>query len=417
MSVTDKAAHLGMLAALGTMLSAGYAAADVLRVGDGGRDLAATIAAASSGDIVELGKGTWRGPIVVDKTLTLRGVDGAVLQGSGEGTVLRIDAPKVIVEDLTVRGSGKDLGGPDACIFLTEKARAAVIQRTALSDCGFGIWLHAAQYVKLLDNRVDGSLEGHRSNRGNGIHLFNGKYLLVKGNHIRGGRDGIYVSATDDSVIEGNHAEFTRYGVHYMYSYRNSVTGNDMRHNAHGYALMQSRHIKAIDNIAIDNEGRALMFRDAQHCTIRGNRLERNGEGMFFYSSTENIIEDNWVIGNEVGAKIWAGSVRNVVSGNRFIGNRLQIFYVGTKDLVWGDPKPGNYWGDYLGWDQDGDGIGDRPYRVDSFTTRLIHRYPSAALLLRSPALELLSHLQRKLPMLRAATVTDVRPRVSQEVQ
>ena len=53
----------------------------------------------------------------------------------------------------------------------------------------------------------------------------------------------------------------------------------------------------------------------------------------------------------------------------------------------------GNRWGDYIGWDQDGDGIGDRPHRVESFKARLLYQYPAVALLLRSPALEMLSHL------------------------
>src|SRR5690606_32008731 len=113
---------------------------------------------------------------------------------------------------------------------------------------------------------------------------------------------------------------------------------------------------------------------------------------------------------NEIGAKIWAGSHRNQVAHNAFVGNRIQVFYVAATDLTWGEQGTGNYWSDYLGWDQNADGVGDRPYRVDSFTTRLIHRYPAAALLLRSPALELLAHLEQSLPILRAPTVVDLRP-------
>ena len=133
---------------------------------------------------------------------------------------------------------------------------------------------------------------------------------------------------------------------------------------------------------------------------------------MFFFSSTENQIENNRVLHNEVGAKIWAGSLRNTVEGNVFVGNRLQVQYVSNHDLVWGTGARGNFWGDYLGWDQNGDGIGDRPYRVDSFTTQLLGRYPSAALLMQSPALELLSHLAEQLPLLRVATVIDEKPLV-----
>ena len=60
-------------------------------------------------------------------------------------------------------------------------------------------------------------------------------------------------------------------------------------------------------------------------------------------------------------------------------GNRRHIFYVGTSDLEWGLEQAGNYWSDYLGWDQDGDGLGDRPYRIDNFTNSLVYRYPASA--------------------------------------
>ena len=78
---------------------------------------------------------------------------------------------------------------------------------------------------------------------------------------------------------------------------------------------------------------------------------------------------------------------------------------------LWGERGgEGNYWSDYLGWDQDGDGRGDRPYRVDSFHASLLYRYPSAALLLRSPALELLGRLQERLPTLRVPTIREEHP-------
>jgi nitrous oxidase accessory protein len=154
------------------------------------------------------------------------------------------------------------------------------------------------------------------------------------------------------------------------------------------------------------------LFRDAQLCHIAENELERNGVGFFFYSSTENQIERNLVRHNEVGAKIWAGSLRNRVSENAFVGNADQIMYVSAEDLVWGEAEAGNHWSDYLGWDQDGDGDGDRPYRVDSFSTHLRYKYPSSALLLQSPILELLAHLSESLPLLKVSTVVDLRPKM-----
>ena len=103
------------------------------------------------------------------------------------------------------------------------------------------------------------------------------------------------------------------------------------------------------------------------------------------------------------------------MEGNHIVGNRQQVVYVGAEDQIWGAEGRGNLWGDYVGWDQDGDGVGDRPHRTDTFTTRLIYQYPAAVLLLRSPALEMLSHLAADFPMLRTPAIVDLSPSFARE--
>lgn len=404
------------LVTAGLLLVATDVRAETLVVGRDAPTVQATLDAAQPGDTVELPAGTWAGPATITKTLTLKGT-GGILDGNGAGTVLRVEAPGAVVDGVTVRRSGDDLRGPDSCIWVDERATGAIIKQTILSECAFGIWVNKVHDAQILDNRVHGSATGHRSNRGNGIQLFDSTGLLVKSNYITDGRDGIYVSATVKSTISHNRAERTRYGVHYMFSYDNTVGHNVMVDSGSGFALMGSLRIVVHDNVAHDNVEHGVLLRDVQYSTIRDNDLSNNGDGLFMYSSTENTITDNRIVGNTVGAKVWAGSKRNVVSGNAFIGNQRQVFYVSTQDLIWGTDAPGNFWGDYLGWDQDGDGIGDRPYKVDSFSSNMVHKYPAAALLLRSPALELLGHLEARMPILAVPTVIDRRPMMKRKQQ
>jgi nitrous oxidase accessory protein len=389
---------------------AALVAAAVLVVGIDGATVQETIDAAAEGDVVEVPAGEWAGPVLVDRPITLRGT-GGVIDGGGQDTVVRISAPGVHLDHLRVRDSGSDRAGPDACIYVEPEAVGATIVDSELTDCLFGIWVHQGRDVRVERNHVVGRLDiGHRSNRGNGIHLFDGANLAVVGNRVESARDGVYVSATEDSLIADNHLSDLRYGLHYMYSWRNTVRGNVARRNVTGIALMESHHLVVTDNVSTDNSDVGLLFRDIQYTRIEGNTVEGNREGLFFFSSLDNELIGNRIAHNQVGARVWAGTERNVVRDNDWIGNRQQVYYVAREDQSWGDGERGNTWSDYLGWDQDADGIGDRPYRVDSFTSSLMYRYPAAALLLDSPALELIERLQERLPALRVPTVIDPTP-------
>lgn len=366
--------------------------------------------AAAPGAVIELGDSDWQGPVHIDTPLTLRG--GHIL-GTEEGNTVTLTAPGVRLEGVRVSGSGKDLATGDACIRLVPEAVGAVLDGVQAQDCLFGVWVHTTPDAQILNSTFLGIEGGHPSKKGNGIHLFDSTNLLIEGNSVTNHRDGIYVSATDDSLILDNELVGLRYGIHYMYSQRNTVRGNLTQDCSGGIALMQSHHLIIEANHSVGNTKQGILFRDVQYSRIADNVVEDNGEGMFFFSSLDNEIVDNRVVGNDMGMRIWAGTYRNTVAGNAFIGNAQQVFYVASEDQVWEGESGGNYWSDYLGWDQDGDGRGDRPYRVDSLVAGLLQRAPAAVLLLNSPTLELLRQLQNRLPALRQPTIIDAAPRIA----
>lgn len=396
------------------LLLAGGAQARTWVVGRDAADLPEALTLAADGDRVELAGRQHKGPVRIERRVTL--VGPGQIDGGGVGHALRVLAEGAVVQGLTVIGSGRELGTSDACVYIGPKAKGAQIREVAVRECTFGIYVDVTFDARIEGCTVTGSTVGQRSLRGNGIHLFNATNVTVVGNRITGGRDGVYVSATHHSLIERNTMTDTRFGVHYMWSNHNTLLENVAVANATGYAIMQSDHMLVRGNVARGNTDHGILFRDAIASRIVDNLAEDNGEGLFFFSSVDNVIVDNRMLRNGVGAKIWAGSDRNEVHGNQFIGNRRQIFYVATKDLIWGEDGRGNLWGDYLGWDQDGDGVGDRPYRVDSFSSHLLYRFPQAALLLRSPALELLALLTERMPLWQVKTVVDVHPRARPRV-
>ncbi len=385
------------------------ARAEVHVVGADG--IQAAIDRSVAGDVVEVPPGVYREHVRLDRAITLRG-RGGVIDGGGRGTILRISAAHARAEGLKLRASGIDIEASDACIYVEPSADGAVVEHNDLTACEYGIWIHQTANVRVAYNHVRGRRDLAPADRGNGIHLFDGAHLSVVHNVVEDARDGIYVAATDDSDISYNRTNHQRYGIHYMYSQRNTLRGNDSSDNLGGIALMSSRDLVVEDNRTNRNERFGLLFREGRDCIVRRNHASGNAQGLFFYGSADTQYLDNEAYDNDIGAKIWGGSERDTIVGNRFVGNRQQVFYVSTTDLVVGANGRGNYWSDYVGWDQDGDGVGEIPYRVDSLTAVLIHRYPGAVLLLRSPILELLSHLEAQMPILRVPTVVDPWPAI-----
>ena len=131
---------------------------------------------------------------------------------------------------------------------------------------------------------------------------------------------------------------------------------------------------------------------------MEGNQVARNGRGFYLENSAGNQFVDNSLQGNGVGVYLTAGSEQNVFTGNRFTGNLVQAFGDRSGANTFFDGGRGNYWSDYAGFDWNGDGIGETPYRLNTPASALIARWPLARWFWMSPALSLLDWWDARLP-------------------
>jgi nitrous oxidase accessory protein len=164
------------------------------------------------------------------------------------------------------------------------------------------------------------------------------------------------------------------------------------------------------NNVAWGNEDHGIMLRTIQDSVIENNIVAGNGRGFFIYDAEYNVLRNNVVINNRVGVHLSAGSSNNKVDGNDFIDNQEQVKFVAARDVEWGRAQ-GNYWSNYSGWDQNGDGVGDVVYEANDVVDRLNWQYPLVKLLLSSPSIQTLRFAARQFPVLRAPSVLDKHPR------
>ncbi|MGE8375516.1 MAG: nitrous oxide reductase family maturation protein NosD, partial [Diaphorobacter nitroreducens] len=327
-----------MLALAMTLAGACQAATLHVRAGD---DLTAAVRKAKAGDVLEIARGTYRANLVIDKPLTLRGVDRPTISGGNQGDTIRVTAPDVVIEGLIVRDSGDDLKDQNAGIYLYPGAHRAVVRRCDLTYNLFGLWIEKANDVLIEHNVITGKREYSSPQRGNGVQLYNTKGAKILNNNISFVRDALYVDVSHHALFKGNQLHHSRYGTHYMNSYYNLWEDNDTYYNRGGLALMEVREQTVRNNRAWGNSDHGIMLRTLQDSVIEGNVVAGNSRGFFIYDVEYIKLNNNLVVDNTVGVHLAAGSKNNEVEGNDFISNREQVRYVGARDERWG-AKSGN---------------------------------------------------------------------------
>jgi nitrous oxidase accessory protein len=377
-----------------------------------GESLADVVQRAAPGDEIIVERGVYAGNLQIDKPLTLSGHNRPTLHGGNHGDVIRITAPDVTVQGFIVTHSGDDLEKQNAGIYVYPGSHRALIRNNDIAYSLFGLWIEKANDVRIENNLITGKRDILSSMRGNGIQLYNTSGAKIIGNRICFTRDAIYVDVSHHALFRGNHMHHSRYGTHYMNSYHNVWEYNQTYLNRAGLALMEVRNQIVRYNIAWGNSDHGIMLRTIQDAVVENNIVAGNSRGFFVYDAEYNTLRGNLVIGNNIGVHLMAGSTRNHVDANDFIQNRDQVRYVGSRDELWGQQQ-GNYWSNYMGWDRNGDKVGDVRYEAADVVDRLIWRHPFVKLLLNSPAISTLRLVARQFPLLRAPSVVDNKPAMS----
>jgi nitrous oxidase accessory protein len=374
------------------------------------------LSAADDGDTIEVRGGTYLGPLVVDKSVRIEGVDWPVIDGGGQGTVVTLAAPEIVFRGFEVRGSGTEPDRDHAGITLT--APRVVVENNRLRDVLFGIFVAQADEAIVRGNDVTSKTEYEIGRKGDGIRLWYSQGAIVETNHIHAARD-VVIWYSQNVIVRDNLIEQGRYGIHLMYCDGAVVERNRVLNNSVGIYTMYSK-----DTIIRANDirrqhgpsGYALGFKDADNVEVSDNLLVDNHGGAFLDGTPYTPqgfgrFHDNIFAFNNVGVILMPAVHGNDFTNNTFWENieQMAVQGGGQGENDW----QGNYWSDYAGFDANGDGVGDIPYRAERLFENLTDREPRLRILLYSPAVQAIEFAATAFPIVRPQPkLTDSAPRV-----
>ncbi|MFC1672574.1 nitrous oxide reductase family maturation protein NosD [Pseudomonadota bacterium] len=378
------------------------------------------IDAARPGDIITPEPGVYAGPLVIDKPLTLDGGGQVTIDSGGAGSVIVLKANGATVRGMRLENTGESHNDLDSGIQV--RGNYNVIKDNVIANSLFGIDIQQSNNNIIMRNQI-GSKDFDLGVRGDGIRLWYSNHNHIADNTITDSRDMV-VWYSGENEISGNTISGGRYGLHFMYAQYNLVENNVFTGNSVGTFLMYSDGVVLRNNQishALGATGMGIGMKESSDVTVEDNTIVYCATGIYmdvspYQPDTTNRVKRNHLAFNSIGILFHNDWTGNVLEDNRLESNFVQVSVnagASAKRNAW----DGNYWDDYMGFDRDGDGVGDSPHEQRVYADRLWMDVPAASFFKGSAVLSMLDFLERLAPLSEPIVLLkDPRPKVRPDV-
>ena len=361
---------------------------------------------ASPHSTIYLQNGRYQGNITIDKPLSIIGKGGSVvISGDREGSVITITSSHVKLDNLTIKNSGKSMIDIDAGVSM-KRVDECSITHCNIFDTLYGIDMNMVNDTNITHNTIS-SYDESKSFRGDAIKIWYSNRNLILSNIITKSRD-FTLSFAQYTTIQNNTITLGRHALAIERSRYTLIRDNIFKHNSTSIMLEASSDTNISNNQILSSDGAAgigvvIMGGGVLHFTH--NTVSFNSRA--FYIDTKihergmkRYFIDNTISYNKEAFHFHLAIKNNTIIGNEIISNIDDVVQDIDTSITKDNTIERNYWDRYGGFDIDGDGIGDTPYRVYQYADWLWHYNHNVKFFYASVSMSLLNFLSQLAPFI-----------------
>jgi parallel beta-helix repeat protein len=289
---------------------------------------------------------------------------------------------------ITLNGNGFSVIGPGSFGVHLYGRTDVTIKNLTVEGFSHGIYHVGGQNTTLTDNTAS-------NNSTNGIYLSWSTANTLTGNITSNNSFGIHLNKwSNNNTLTGNTANSNYtygillrnyssnnnltnnsassnngYGIRIQYDCQNNTLANNSAssNNRDGIRIEYNCQNHTLANNTVSDNGQAgIWIIQSDGSTLTDNTTSNNQAGIFL-GGNSNTLTGNTISNNELGFGLGGNSNDNQFYNNNLIDNTIQAWIQTDAGIVFNQPAPigGNYWSDWTGPDDDGDGFVDYPYTFD----------------------------------------------------
>ena len=318
------------------------------------RSIQKAINAASNGDKIFVFKGTYNETLIIDKQISLIGLDKnkTVIYRGGiaHRNLIEINADYVVLENFTI----SDVGNLNMVTLVYVTSDYVTIHgNKIISSSTWGLYFDSSN-DNTIGNNVINDTKGIRLSYSNNNVFSNNNFNYCK-------ETAIALLSSSNSIVFNNTINHSKLAITTQSgSINNNISKNTINNTDIDGIKITDGDSDIIENNIIDNSGVNGLNIDSSNSIITGNKFYNNQIGISLRGSN-CILYDNFVNNSRsFGLYTYSTSTNNIIYLNNFNDNLVNVHEYG--DNQWYNEMQGNYWDDYSEVDKDLDKIGDTPY-------------------------------------------------------